>query len=206
MEWMWMKDSVLYNCSKNISTKEIFQAVCDELGRYYAEEGKKYARSNHTIKWKGKHLKYQIKFNSSHYNLQGDFVCLEIVTNIWALSAEGMERKGILDFETWRGVPADGSDKITIVEIDGEIVEREPEKWEKPELIYSRTCNIYKIDLNLFEKIIGYIDGIIKKAELFETKEGIDVYLKMIPDYCVKHFWEDSNSVQYYNYLSRDEE
>ena len=98
MEWMWMKDSVLYNCSKNTSTKEIFQAVCDELGRYYAEKGKKYARSNHTIKWKGKHLKYQIKFNSSHYNLQGDYVCLGIVINIWALSTEGMERKGILYF------------------------------------------------------------------------------------------------------------
>lgn len=206
MEWMWMKDSVLYNCSKHTSTREIFQAVCDELGRYYGKEGKKYARSNHTIKWKGKHLKYQIKFNSSRYNLQGDYVCMEIVTNIWALSTEGMERKGILDFETWRGVPADGSDKITIVNIDGEIEEREPEEWEEPGVIYSRTCNIYKIDLNLFDKIIRYIDGIIKKAELFETKEGIDVYLKMIPDYCVKQFWKDSNSVQYYNQLSRDEE
>lgn len=204
MEWMWMEGSVLYNCSEHTPTKEIFQAVCDELGRYYGKKGKKYARSSHTIKWKGKHLKYQIKFNSSHYNRQGDSVCLEIIINIWALSAEGMERKGILYLETWSGIPPAGSDKITIVGIDGEVKERKPMEWEAPGLIYSRNCEIYGIDYNLFEKIVGYIDGVIKKAELFETKEGIDAYLKTIPDCCVKSFWEDVNSVQYYNQLGME--
>lgn len=204
MEWTWMEGSVLYNCSGHTPTKEIFQAVCDELGRYYVEKGKKYARSSHTIKWKGKHLKYEIKFNSSHYNRQGDSVDLEIITNIWALSKEGMERNGILDFETWYGIPPAGSDKVTIVEFGGEIREREPHEGEEPELIYSRNCDIYGIDQDLFEKIVGYIDGVIKKAELFETKEGIDAYLKTIPDFCVKSFWEDANSVQYYNQLGME--
>lgn len=202
MEWSWMEGSVLHSCNEYTPPREIFQAVCDELGRYYTAHGKKYAKSSHTIKWKGKHLKYQLKFNSSGSNLRGDWVCLEIVANIWALDAQGMERKGILDFPTTVGVAPVDAKKIKIVKVDGSIEEREPEDGEDIEVFFSRTCNIYGIDLKLFEKIITYIDGIIKKAELYETREGIDSYLKTLPEYYLKFFWKDSNSVQYYNQLT----
>lgn len=47
--------------------------------------------------WNGKNLKFEIHFASSHSNTSGRSIALEIIACVWALSADGMERKGILN-------------------------------------------------------------------------------------------------------------
>lgn len=96
--WTWEEDSILFNVSEYTPTKDIFQAVCNELGRYFKLQGGKYTKSRPTLKWKGKKLRCEMGFWSSHSNMQGNWINLEIVTSVYALDDSNMERKGILNY------------------------------------------------------------------------------------------------------------
>lgn len=98
MEWKWEENSVLYKVSQYTPPREIFQAVCNELGRYYKINGAKYTKSNRKIKWVGKQIRCEIGLWSSHSNIPGKWVNLEIVTSVFALNTSDMERRGILDY------------------------------------------------------------------------------------------------------------
>ena len=95
-EWKWSENSVLYNNSPYVPPKDIFQAVCDELGRYYSEKGAKYTRSNRKIKVKFECVICEFGLWSSHGNIQGEWVNLEIVTSVYAVDKTDMEKKGLL--------------------------------------------------------------------------------------------------------------
>lgn len=97
-EWTWQEGSALYNKSPYVPPKDIFQAVCDELGRYYLQGGAKYTRSNHKIKWNFERVCCEMGLRSSHSNTRGEWVNLEIVTTVYALDKTDMERKGLLYF------------------------------------------------------------------------------------------------------------
>lgn len=96
--WNWEENSILYNVSKYTPTKDIFQAVCNELGRYFTSQGAKYTKSRPGLKWQGNKLRCEMGFWSSHGNKQGEWVNLEIVTTVYALDNSMMERKGILNY------------------------------------------------------------------------------------------------------------
>lgn len=96
MEWTWAENSVLYNKSPYVPPREIFQAVCDELGRYYSEKGAKYTKSNRKIKLKSEKVLCEFGLWSSHSNMAGEWVNLEIVTSFYAVDKTDMEKKGLL--------------------------------------------------------------------------------------------------------------
>lgn len=96
MNWTWEENSILYNISEYMPPKDIFQAVCNELGRYFSLHGAKYTKSNKKLKWNGKKVRCEMGLWSSHSNIQGDWVNLEIVTSVYAINAKGMEKKGLL--------------------------------------------------------------------------------------------------------------
>lgn len=75
---------------------EVFGAVCAELGAYYTERGAKYTKSDKRIKFAFERVRCEIGLRSSHSNMAGEWVNLEIITNVYAADTEGMERKGIL--------------------------------------------------------------------------------------------------------------
>ncbi len=75
----WTENNTLLNYTKYTPCKDIFQAVCDEIGRYYAQFGFSYARSRPKITFKNKDIKLDISFWSSGYNTPGDYVKLEII-------------------------------------------------------------------------------------------------------------------------------
>lgn len=97
-EWIWEQNSVLNKVSPHVPPKEIFQAVCNELGRYYSQCGAKYTKSNRKIKWKFERIRCEMGFWSSHSNIPGEWVNLEIVTTVYALDKADMEREGLLYF------------------------------------------------------------------------------------------------------------
>ena len=97
--WEWEEGSILFNCTPNTSPQEIFQAVCNEIGRYYSERGMKYTKSNRKLKWQGEKLRCEFVFWSSHSNIRGEWVNLEIVTNVYALDKSNMEKNGLLYFK-----------------------------------------------------------------------------------------------------------
>lgn len=98
LDWKWKEGSILYQCRAHTPTREIFQAVCDELGRYYQDRGLKYTKSSRRLKWRGERLRCEFGLCSSHSNIAGKWINLEVVSSIYALDTAGMERKGILSF------------------------------------------------------------------------------------------------------------
>lgn len=96
--WEWAENSVLYKNSPYTPPREIFQAVCDELGRFFAQNGTKYTRSNRKIKWELGAVRLETAFWSSHGNIAGDWVNLEIVSTVYAADKSEMEKSGLLYF------------------------------------------------------------------------------------------------------------
>ena len=97
--WKWENDSILYSNSPYIPTKDIFQAVCSEIGRYYQGTDLQYLKSKRALKWKGSNLWCNLGFWSSHSNIRGEWVNFEIVTSLFAMDLSDMERKGVLSFD-----------------------------------------------------------------------------------------------------------
>lgn len=61
-------------------------------------QGAKYTKSRPRLKWKGNKLRCEMGFWSSHSNIPGDWVNLEIVTSVYAFDDKEMEQKGILNY------------------------------------------------------------------------------------------------------------
>jgi len=97
-DWIWEENSVLNNVSVYTASKDIFHAVCNELGRYFTLHGAKYIKSRPRLKWKGNKLRCEMGFWSSSSNIKGNWVNLEIVTSVYVLDDKVMERKGILNY------------------------------------------------------------------------------------------------------------
>lgn len=95
-EWKWAENSVLYSDSPYVPPREIFQAACDELGRYFTERGAKYTRSNRKIKWTLGAVRLEAAFWSSHSNMAGEWVNLEIVSSIYAADKTDLDKKGYI--------------------------------------------------------------------------------------------------------------
>ncbi|MBD5130128.1 MAG: hypothetical protein HDT43_09415 [Ruminococcaceae bacterium] len=75
---------------------QVFGAVCAELGAYYTERGAKYTKSNKRIIFAFERVRCEIGLRSSHSNMAGEWVNLEIIPSVFAIDTSGMERKGIL--------------------------------------------------------------------------------------------------------------
>lgn len=99
IDWEWEENSVLYKTSPYTPPRDIFQAVCNELGRYFAQGGAKYTKSSRKIKWMFGAVRLETAFWSSHGNTAGEWVNLEIVTTIYAADKSEMEKNGLLHFK-----------------------------------------------------------------------------------------------------------
>lgn len=95
-DWKWEDNSVLYDTSPYTPPREIFQAVCGELGRFFTQKGAKYTRSNRKIKFVLGAVRLEVVFWSSHSNTAGDWVNLEIVSTVYAADKSGLERNGLI--------------------------------------------------------------------------------------------------------------
>lgn len=138
---------------------------------------------------------------SYHSNRPGEWIVLEIVSNIWSLSAEGMDRNGILNFPIHRIAAPQGQENIVVMQIDGSVMMREPRGREEIALLRNNCCNVCGIDESLFGQIVQYIDEVMEKVEMMESKDGIDAFLTTIPPEESRRFWSNPNNVQYYKNL-----
>lgn len=98
IQWEWEENSALYKTSPYTPPRDIFQAACNELGRYFAQSGAKYTKSNRKIKWALGAVRLETAFWSSHGNTAGEWVNLEIVSTVYAADKSEMEKSGLLYF------------------------------------------------------------------------------------------------------------
>jgi hypothetical protein len=76
----WTDNKTLLEYSKYTPCNDIFQAVCDEIGKHYVEQhGFTYALARPKITYKNKDFKLDIAFWSSRSNIPADYVNLEII-------------------------------------------------------------------------------------------------------------------------------
>lgn len=64
-------------------SRELFMAVCDDLGAYFSEQGFRYARSSPKLTKKIDSVQLQMGFWSSHSNTAGHWVHFEIAPYIY---------------------------------------------------------------------------------------------------------------------------
>jgi hypothetical protein len=173
----WTENSVLINYSETTPCKDIFQAVCDELGRHYEKIGLKYSRSRPKIVYKDKEIKLEICFWSSASNTPGEYVNLEILPNFYSIDlAKKSKTRGFLFGHT--GINnikyTDDKKKVRIIQIFGDVVERIDEYSHESVIRYNHNCNVYGLDKERFDKIVEFIDStIISWIDKIKTEQGV---------------------------------
>jgi hypothetical protein len=167
---MWTNNQILISHNQNTPCKEIFSAVCEELGNYYVSKGFKYTKSRPKLTLEKGDNKLEIAFFSSRSNIPGNYVNLEIIPTIKSKTNPSRE----FSTQIWESffiksdeMPA----KMTIKEIfGGETINTEYWLTESSIREYN-CCNVYGLTEENFRKIIIFIDEkIIKKFEELISK------------------------------------
>lgn len=86
VEWEFPEDSILKNYSPHTPSQNIFQATCDELGKYFSKHGFRYAKSGPHLTGVFGDLKAKLAFWSSRSNTSGRHITLEIVPSYFSNS------------------------------------------------------------------------------------------------------------------------
>jgi len=93
----WTDNKILLEYTRYTPCQEIFQAVCDEIGRHYQNLGFKYSRSTPKLVIENDKIKLEICFWSSRSNIPGEWVNLEILPNFYSLQLKKTsDKKGFL--------------------------------------------------------------------------------------------------------------
>jgi len=173
----WTDNKTLLEYSQHTPCKEIFQAVCDEIGKHYEKRGFKYSRSSPKITIKDKIFKVEICFWSSRSNIPGEYVNLEILPNFYSNQPiKEKKSKGFLFGHTGLFIHkySDNPKKIKIRQIFGDEIERIDEYSDESVVKDNNNCNVYGLNEANFSKIIEFIDNkIIIWAEKLKTEQGI---------------------------------
>ncbi|MEV5709019.1 hypothetical protein [Actinoallomurus sp. NPDC052274] len=82
MSWYFADDSPLRALSSRTLPKIVFNAVCDELGRYFAPDGLRYVRSRPRVEQRCGDLVLTLSMWSSRSNVGGEHVALEVVSHV----------------------------------------------------------------------------------------------------------------------------
>jgi hypothetical protein len=194
----WTSNKILLHPSPNHAPKDIFQAVCDELGDYFKNKGFRYAKSRPKLSYKDKQIKLEINFWSSRSNMAGEYVNLEILPYFYAVELAKTKHKGLLfgHAALFNEKYSDDPHKIKIVQIYGENLERIEAKSKESLIKYNNNCNIYGINENRFNKIIEFIEEkILPWITLLQTKEGVESFLRAATNQRIFNLALDHNKV-----------
>jgi hypothetical protein len=157
----WTTNQLLQNHNQNTPCKAIFQAVCDEIGQFYAQKGFKYTPSYPKLTLEKNGVKLEIGFFSSRMNTPGKWVQLEIIPTFSSKTARNTENpKGfLLIYPTIFYKKTDEMPpKLTVQHIFGE-VETMTENWLTESNIRDyHACNVFGLTETNFGKIIAFID------------------------------------------------
>lgn len=155
MEWKWAENSILNQCTENIPCRAIFQAVTDEIARYYQDKGFRYSASRPKIVHKDSQIKLEICFWSSSSNIPGSHVCLEVLPSFYSQELKNIGNKGFILGHTdifYKYNQNGVSEKVCEYRFD-----------------------IHAINVEEFKKIIAAIDSeVLPWIEKLKTADGIN--------------------------------
>lgn len=180
MYWEWEEGSVLNEITSNTSPKDIYMALCKELGRYYGDKGFKYTKSQPKLTVKTDDVQLEIGFKSSSYNRVGEYVCFEIIPTFYYVPYMKKDIKG-------RGILVDHMDisseydinkdnfQCELIGIYGDTQTFVNHAYPNEKIRYSYMCNVYNINSERFSKIITYVDSrIIPWIHKIQNVSGVE--------------------------------
>jgi len=180
----WTNNNILLEYQRH-TCKDIFKAVCNEIGSYYTARGYKYLRSNPPrIKADDKQIKLEISFYSSRSNILGDYVNLEILPYFYFKQKKG-EEDGFLFGHPYlfEHKYTDDKTKIRLNKIFGEVVEQIDEYSHESKIKDSNNCNVYGLDECRFNKIIEFLDSkVIVWLKKIQDERGVLEFLTNMTD------------------------
>lgn len=173
----WTENKKLLEYSKSTACHEIFQAVCDELGKYYIGKGFKYSRSRPKLTIEKGNIKLVIAFWSSRSNIPGEWVNFDILPNFYSIQlAKTSKIKGFLFGHTglFYHKYTNNPKQTKVKQIFGSELERFDKYSTESKMIESNSCNVYGIDKQKFDLIIEFIDNkIVPWISRLATEEGV---------------------------------
>jgi hypothetical protein len=173
----WTQNKTLLEYTPYTPCQEIFQAVCDEIGKHYQDKGFKYSRSRPKLAVEDEKIKLEIAFWSSRSNIPGESVSLEINPGFYAKQLKKESKtKGFLFGHTgiFYHKYLDDKTKIRVNQIFGDVLERTDQYSYESKIIDNNNCNVYAINEEKFKKIIDFIDlKILPWFSKIQTENGI---------------------------------
>ena len=203
----WTENEILLNQSVDSNPKDIFQAVCDELGKHYSQKGFKYARSTPKLSYKDKYIKFEIRFSSSSSNTRGESVSLGMFPTISSTELIKAKHKtpyilGVSGMLTKKG---DWENKNLLIAetVFGEKIEHIDEHMNEPIFSYSNYCNVFALDEIKFEKLIEFLnDKIFIWITKIKTISGVKEILEN-KNYRTGYEIENSGLLDYFELIKK---
>lgn len=154
---MWDKNSILTNYNPSTPCADIFEAFCDELGKYYVKKGMKYSKSVPEIIFDNNRLRIELSFNSARFNTPGQTVMVELGVSIIDLELD--KKEPVFNNFTLFSKKLKNAEPgtIRVESIFGEQTERK-ETNKEAEFRFSNCFNIYAIDLMQFKQVTTFLD------------------------------------------------
>jgi hypothetical protein len=205
-------DSILIHYNEQTPNREIFKAVCNEVGNFFTQYGFKYAPSGPKLEFKNKDndLSLQFMFISGHSNWQGSHVNIEIIPNIYSKKLAQLDKLETYDAKgfllgridlTYRRDVHKPPRHVTVVLLDGTIAsERTEEIYEVGTVVYNANYNIYGISPENLVRIIQYM---VRTAVLpFLKLAEKEYFIHFIENSASAHFGRDTERLKKYIELS----
>jgi hypothetical protein len=196
----WTQNKTLLDYTKYTPCKDIFQAVCDEIGQHYAQFGFTYARSRPKITFKNKDIKLEIAFWSSGYNMAGDYVQLEIIPHFYDVKSKSKKPLFYHIGLFCKPLVTDNQELVRLENIFDEPKESNETQWGEPLIIDNWRCNVYGIDGEKFKKLIEFMDAkIISWFNKLSTEKGVIELLDFLSK--TEHGRNGLNKMEVKNYV-----
>ncbi len=181
MSKYWNEESILSNPHPHHKPADIFSEVCASLGNYYKLQGYKYMKGSKKITKVIRDFTVEVCFWSSRSNTPGVSTMLEIITGIYyKKSMKTSKRKGnytlghlTINNEIDRSKEAGIR---TVLCIDGRSSFSD-NNMDYSEISKNPNVNVYKIDDELFESIVHFIDEQIRVIEVLYDKESLKDFI-----------------------------
>jgi hypothetical protein len=153
------KNSILKADVSQLPPRAIFNEVCKLLGIHYADNGFSFFRSRPKMVKQTENFIIEIAFSSSHANMAGSYVCLEVIGSLYSKKLALYDKA---QSQSFKGYVLGHSDF-----------------WNQARFLNNdqRTnCNfnIYAIDDTYFAEIVEYIDRIfLEQIDRMKNIDGI---------------------------------
>ena len=209
LDWKFPPDSKLTNYNEFTPCREIFMAICDEIGKFFTHYGFKYSRSKPKLEIKQGDLTLKVNFFSSGSNMPGSYVNLEINPDVYSNKLaqqdkdEEYDAKGFLlgsiDF-TYKTQPEKPDGTVTVELLDGTIADERVEDFKGARYIKNRNYNVYGLTEEKFIKVIQYIFAIA--IEPFVNLTDRNYLIQFINEAAYDRFGRDTERLKKYVHLT----